>query len=111
MTLDLKTSLYKPFLKPNNVISYVHTDSNHPPIVFENVPKGMNERLNLLSANEEIVRAAAPPYHEALDQSGYKFKLSFKKVNLEEEKSKRVRSKNILWYNPPFNKSVNNKHW
>ena len=31
VTLDLRSGSYKPFMKPNNKILYVHRQSNHPP--------------------------------------------------------------------------------
>lgn len=31
VTLDLASGSYKPFMKPNNKILYVHRQSNHPP--------------------------------------------------------------------------------
>ena len=31
VTLDLASGSYKPFMKPNNKILYVHQESNHPP--------------------------------------------------------------------------------
>ena len=31
VTLDLSSGSYKPFMKPNNKILYVHQESNHPP--------------------------------------------------------------------------------
>ena len=107
VTLDLKNEIFKPFTKPNNVISYVNTGSNHPPLVFKNVPQGINDRLSLLSSNEEIFLAAIPPYQKALDDAGYKFK--YKKINLENNTRKRNRKKNILWYNPPYSKNVKTK--
>ena len=30
ITLELDSDVYKPFLKPNNTLLYVHKDSNHP---------------------------------------------------------------------------------
>ena len=30
--MDLATSTFKPYIKPNNTIQYVHRDSNHPPL-------------------------------------------------------------------------------
>ena len=77
VTLDLRTGLYKPFIKPNDIPLYVHKLSNHPPSIIENLPAGINKRLSSLSANEEIFNQAVPIYQEALRKSGYEYKLKF----------------------------------
>ena len=38
VTLDLASGSYKPFMKPNNKILYVHRQSNHPPRTTEKHP-------------------------------------------------------------------------
>ena len=64
----------------------------------------------MLSSNEEIFNAAIPPYQEALSKAGHKYTFTYQKINLEKEPSKRKnRKKNVLWYNPPFNKNVKTK--
>ena len=89
-------------MKPNNVMSYVSTSSNHPPMIFKNVPKGVNDRLCLLSSSEEVFKATIPPYEAALDSAGYKHTLKYYRVNLNDETRRRkCRKKNVLWYNPP----------
>ena len=40
VTLDLNTGLFKPFIKPNNILQYVHTQSNHPPNVIKTSQRG-----------------------------------------------------------------------
>ena len=80
-------------MKPNNVISYVHTSSNHPPQIFKNVPKGVNDRLNLLSSNEEIFKTAIPPYQEALDKAGYKLTLKYQNTPLDNTRKTKNRRK------------------
>ena len=71
VTLELNTGLHKPFLKPNNTIQYVHTSSNHPKHIIANIPKGVEDRLSLLSSNEEIFKKSIPPYQEALKRAGH----------------------------------------
>ena len=50
-------------------------------------------------------------HQEALEKSGYDFKLKFEPVNLEEEKNKnnKKRSRNVTYFNPPFSLSVKTK--
>ena len=63
VTLDLNTGEYMPYMKPNNVLQYVHT--NHPPVILKNIPKGVNKRLSEISSNEEVFNKAAPQYQKA----------------------------------------------
>ena len=86
---------------------YVHKDSNHPPGILKNIPEGIKKRLSNISANEEIFQRAAPPYQEALNKSGYSYKLHFSPPPLVPDlPTKRNRKRNITWFNPPFSKNV-----
>ena len=67
VTLDLQVNLFKPYMKPNKIIQYVHFDSNHPPHVLKNIPLGVNKRLSMLSSNEQVFNEAIPKYQEALN--------------------------------------------
>ena len=44
LTLNLESSEYEPFRKKDNLPSYVHKGSNHPPSLTANIPK-MIERM------------------------------------------------------------------
>ena len=77
VNLDLKTRLYKPYMKPNSTPLYVHSLSNHPKKILQNVPLAVNERLNRISSNQAVFSEAAPVYQEALYKSGYSHKLSY----------------------------------
>ena len=106
--LDLNTGEYGPYLKPNDTPIYVHTGSNHPPQVLQNIPKSINRRLSLISATKEIFERAAPVYQEALEKSGYSFKLHFEEnLSLDMEKSKKTRNRrDVVWFNPPYSQAV-----
>ena len=67
ITLDLHTGSYKPYKKPNDTISYIHLQSNHPPSIIKNLPKGIEIRLPTNSANAYIFQEAAKPYNNVLD--------------------------------------------
>ena len=75
VNLDLKTGLHKRFLKPNQTPLYVHSLSNHPKQIKENIPKAVNDRLSKLCSNKSAFNEAAPVYQEALNKSGYNYKL------------------------------------
>ena len=111
VTLDLKTGLHKPFLKQNNTLQYVHISSNHPSHVIDNIPKGVEDRLSLLSSNEEIFRRAIAPYQEALRKAGHDYILKFKPPkNQQQPPKKRCRKRwDEIWFNPPFSKTIKTK--
>ena len=107
--MDLNKEEYGPYLKPNDTPVYVDAGSNHPPKVLENIPKGINRRLSTISASKEIFDKAAPTYQAALNKSGYKFKLDFEEVSISNEgggKQAKKRTRNIIWFNPPFSRAV-----
>ena len=75
VTFDLSRGNYKPYMKPNNKLLYVHRLSNHPPALLKNIPGNINKRLTEISSNEQVFNEAIPPYQQALEKSGYDFKL------------------------------------
>ena len=85
-------------------MQYVHRESNHPPNIIKNIPAGVNRRLSSISSDKQSFDQAAPQYQKALHESGYKYKLEYKPPATIGRKN-RPRN-NILWYNPPFSKSV-----
>ena len=105
---DLNNGTFKPYRKPNNDPLYVNKKSNHPPSVLKQIPKGIGKRLSELSSSEEIFKAAAPQYEEALKKSGYNEKLVYsptESVEVQEERRAR-RSRKTIYYNPPFSLTV-----
>ena len=100
---DLQAETYKPYNKPNNTPQYIHKDSNHPPSVLKSIPEGVNKRLSSRSSNEEMFNLASPLFQEALDKSGYQYKLKFKPTNQQPRPKNRNRKRNITWFNPPYN--------
>ena len=72
ITMDLRTGVHKPFMKPNTPL-YVHNKSNHPPNIIKNIPESINRRLSNISSNEKIFKKAIPPYQDALKKSELKF--------------------------------------
>ena len=104
VTLDLPSGSYKPYMKPNNKLLYVHQQSNHPPALKKNIPLNINKRLSNISSSKEIFNEAIPPYQKALEESGYDFKLTF---NPEQTtRKKKSRKRNTTWYNPPWDSNV-----
>ena len=79
----------------------MHIDSDHPPSIIKQIPKSIATRLSSLSSSKEIVLEAAQSYEQNLASCGYKEKLSAKKP-----KGNKNRKGNIIWFNPPYSKTV-----
>ncbi len=62
VTFDLKSNTFQPFRKPNNQTLYVHSESNHPPLIKKNIPEMINKRLSSISSNKDIFESAKPEY-------------------------------------------------
>ena len=105
VTLNLTDSTYKPYHKPNDEICYIHKESNHPPSITKQLPISIESRLSKLSSNEKVFNEAIPIYQDALDKSGYKHQLTIQKTSTNGIQ-RRQRKRNIIWFNPPFSKSV-----
>ena len=89
---------------PNNKLSYVHQQSNHPPALLKNILLHLNKRLTSISSSKEVFDES--PYQKALTESGYDHKLTCNPPQEKALKNKRKRTRNITWYNPPFNSNV-----
>ena len=107
VTLNLMTNSHKPYMKPNNVPLYVHSQSNHPHSVLKNIPRSINDRLSKLSSSEEIFDAAVPPYQQAISDAGYSYKMKYQPPTASPPpKKNRTRTRQIVWFNPPFSLDV-----
>ena len=93
ITLDLRSASYKPYMKPGNTPQYVHRNSNHRPSILRPVLEAINKRLSNISSYKNAFDSAVPPYQEALQKDGYKFKLHY---NPQPSKSKRSRNNIVL---------------
>ena len=104
VTFNLKDGTYRPYHKPDDLPMYINTNSNHPPNIIKQIPETINKRLNELSSNIDIFQDSAPFYNRSLKDSGYTQVLSF---NAENPIGRpRNRSRNILWFNPPYSVNV-----
>ena len=106
VAFGLNTGKFKPYWKPTNTPLYVHNKSNHPRSRIRNIPESVNRRLSEISSDEEVFNEAATPYQEVLRKSGYTYNLEFRPQPQAPPSHKRNRSRNIIWYNPPFSKNV-----
>ena len=107
VTLSLLDGSHRDYMKPGQVINYVHVDSNHPSIVTKRIGEGVNHRLSANSSSEALFNAAKGPYQEALERSGHTHKLVYKPAEAAPRRRRRSKKKtNIIWFNPPWSNSV-----
>ena len=108
VTFDLTTGKYSPYNKPNNIPSYIHTQSNHPPCIIKQLPQAINHRLSAISSDANEFNRAAPPYQQALTTSGYTHQLKFTPHETTTPTKQHRRRRKITWFNPPYSRNVAN---
>ena len=104
VTLNLQSGKYWPFRKPNNSPLYVHSQSNHPPIIKKQFPTMLAKRLSNLTCNHEEFPKATPKYEEVMRRSGHKSELKYK--TSPHPNKRRSRKRKIIWFNPPYSEHV-----
>ena len=89
--------------KFNDKLLYIHSSSKHPPQIIKQLPNSISERQSKNSSNKEIFNTAKVEYEDALKKLSYDVDLKY--TNNKSGKRK-TRMWNIIWFNPPFSKSV-----
>jgi hypothetical protein len=107
-TLDLSDGSYRPYRKPNNDPIYVNSHSNHPPSIIRQLPESINKRISQLSSDELSFNLSAPVYEAALQRSNYHTTLKYNS-STNSNTTSRNRPRNIIWFNPPYSRSVASK--
>ena len=69
----------------------------------------IEKQLSSLSSSKEIFEKTAPYYGEYLSNCRYREKLSYRDTTSPNLITKRKRQRNILWFNPPYSKTVKTK--
>jgi hypothetical protein len=106
VNLDLSLNSFSPFRKANSKIMYVNKQSNHPPSITKSIPKMVVGRLCRLSKDEVTYNNHCVDYLNELKLNGYETKdLKFEKKCGK----KRKRRRKIIYFHPPFCKSVKTK--
>ena len=87
---------------------------SHPPNVIWQIPVSIESRLSIVSFNEKMFQEAVPPYQKALQNSGYRHTLTYKRPKNNHNstniiKVKRNRKRQITWFNPSFNLNTKTK--
>ena len=106
VTLNWNDGTYPPFHKTNEETNYILAESDHPPQITKKIPRSIEKRLSHLSSTKEIFENSKDYNEQRLRQCGYNEKLNYTEENKANQKS---RKHNILWFNPPYSKSV--KTW
>ena len=106
ISFDLNTGIYKHFNKPNNKPLYINASSNHPPSVLKQIPKSVSKRRTANSCNEDIFRKSALFYNSILQDCGFNENIKYCPEELVSSRRTKNRSRNIIWYNPPFSRNV-----
>ena len=76
------------------------------------ISKTISKRVSSLSASQPSFEAATPIYREALKNSNYNDPFTYQpgnklnKTGTPPSRSNSTRQRNIIWFNPPFSKSV-----
>jgi hypothetical protein len=83
----------------------INRHSNHPPSITRQLPTAINKRIALLSSDEQTFKESTPIYKNALRHSN--FYHGFTYTQNASQRTRRNRQRNIIWFNPPFSKSVN----
>ena len=105
ITFNLIDGIYRPFKKPDDKLSYLHTSSNHPPFIRQ-IPSSICCRLSDNSSNEEMFNMTKEEYETALKNSSHSASLQY---TARPTKRKRSRKRSTIWFNPPYSRNVSAK--
>ena len=107
VTFNSTDGSYRPFRKDSSITEYVNRHSNHPPQIIKRIPEIVQQRLITISSSREIFEESKCFYEECLRKSGYtSVNLEYKPPADTKQRNKRTRTRNILWYNPPWSENV-----
>jgi hypothetical protein len=105
VTFDLNNAKHKTDRKPNDDPLYINRHSNHPPSITRRFPTPINKRIALLSSDEQTFTESTPIYQNALRHSNFDHELTY--TQDASQRTRRNGQRKIIWFNPPFSKSVN----
>ena len=76
--------------------------------MINQIQNSVNTRISNISSSEAIFNEAKDVYEDALKKSGHTHNLIYsERANrTTDSKKKRKRRNNIMWFNPPYNKSL-----
>ena len=103
ITFDLNDGSFRPYKKPGDETLYINIDSDHPPSILKQLPISIEKRLSSISSSEAVFDQSKGHYQEALRKSGHNHELRY---NPQQRRRGRNRARKVIWYNPPFSKTV-----
>ena len=65
VTFNITNRTYRAYKKPNGLLLYVNTSSNHPPRLIKHIPISINKRVNKTSSSKEISKETKSEYETA----------------------------------------------
>ena len=89
VTFYLHDGTFQPYHKPDETPMYVNVKSNHPPNIIKQLPSTVQNGVQKICT--------------VLQRSSYQDTL---KYNKSINRSHRSRSRNIIWFNPPYSVNV-----
>ena len=87
---------------PNNKLSHVHQQSNHPPALLKNILLNINKRLTSISSSKEVFDESIAPYQKAVTESGYDHKLTYNPPTRESSEKQKKTNKKHHMVQPSF---------
>ena len=105
--MNLDTSTYRPYRRPDNMPVYINRKSNHPPTIIKEIPKAIAKRISDISSSEVVFNESIPIYSDALRKRGFHDNVTFipKTTNTKTNK-KKTRKRKVIWLYPPYCVSV-----
>ena len=105
VTMRLADGTYWAYQKPNNTPLYIHALSNHPKTIKNSLTTMISKRISTISSSKQEFDKSSQEYNKALKESGFNSHITYIKPE-ENDKKKRNRARNIIWFNPPFSENV-----
>ena len=102
VTFNFLDGTWKPHKKPNDHLLYVSTSSNHPPQIIKELLISISNPLS----NNSLKKQVFDMWKGAKAQREKRCKnVSLFYADKRDIKQKRNRFRNIIWFNPRFNKN------
>ena len=90
VTMNLNNESFRPYRKLNDTPVYVHTQSNHPKNVINEIPLSVNRTLSMISIDESILKSTKGSYQKALTDGRHKHDLVYDNVVNEKKKKQKT---------------------
>ena len=92
INLSLKDGTFRPYVKSDDQIQYIHTESSHPRNI-KHIPASIETRLSNLFSAEITFKESTTRYENNLRQSGCNKKLTYKPTYTNHQKRSKHKRK------------------